>query len=151
MARIDEMIDEIIRNGTPAQQIVLGGFSQGGCLALQVALTGKHAGSLGGVFAFSSFLYNSTALSSEQDSHGKLPAEGVVAKLPVLMTHGEDDGMIPVASGRATAERVSALRKWRVSFVTFPGLQHEFDRRCLDKLSELLQEVFVGSTSGETQ
>ena len=51
---IHDLIRQAERMGIPAKRIVLGGFSQGGVLALQAGLTYEHE--LAGVAAFSSWL-----------------------------------------------------------------------------------------------
>ena len=139
--QVDEVIDELLQAGTRPDHILVGGFSQGGCLALHVALQGKHAATLGGVFAFSSFLYSTTSL-------GEATAARATGALPVLITHGEEDGMIPVGFGRATAKRVGELKAVSLEFYTFQGLQHEFDSRCLEKLAGFMRRVFPSGEGG---
>ena len=55
---IDKHIQDEIDAGIPAERIVLGGFSQGGCLSLLTGLTDRGQGSkkLGGVVVLSGWL-----------------------------------------------------------------------------------------------
>ncbi|KHN71126.1 Acyl-protein thioesterase 1 [Toxocara canis] len=51
---IHSMIDEEVRSGTPADRIIVGGFSMGGALALYAGLT--YDKPLAGILGLSSFL-----------------------------------------------------------------------------------------------
>lgn len=78
MATIYETIKELLTReidgcGIPAKRIIVGGFSMGGCLAMH---TGFHLNqNLGGVFALSAFLNNSSVVyeSLESRTAGDLP------------------------------------------------------------------------------
>ena len=50
--------------------------------------------------------------------------EAEPSKIPVYISHGSKDGMVEVAWGRATAERLKA-RGFDVNFVEHEGLDHE--------------------------
>ncbi|WP_219825746.1 alpha/beta fold hydrolase [Nonomuraea typhae] len=55
--------------------------------------------------------------------------------VPTLVLHGEDDALIPVAAGRATAAAVPGAR-----LVTFPGMGHDLPRplwpRIVDEITK---------------
>lgn len=53
-SRIDEIIQTEVDKGVSSRNIIIGGFSQGGALALHVSLRSKH--SLGGCIALSTWL-----------------------------------------------------------------------------------------------
>lgn len=95
-ASIHAMIDEAIEGGTPAERVVVGGFSQGGAMALLSSYTCKHK--LAGCVCFSGW----PALSEpENELHQKLRS-GANCKTPALVVHGTADGVVLPECGLAT-------------------------------------------------
>lgn len=88
---VHSLIVRETERGIPARRIVLGGFSQGGALALYAGL--RHPERLAGIAALSSYL----------PLAGRLPVEAAQANrdAPVFFAHGTDDPLI----GREVAER----------------------------------------------
>ena len=76
-AAVEALIAREVSRGSPAGNIVLAGFSQGGAIALQTAL--RHAERLAGVMALSTYVPLSDVLAAEAS-----PANRDV---PVLMAH----------------------------------------------------------------
>jgi phospholipase/carboxylesterase len=91
--RVEALIEREERRGTPAQRLVLAGFSQGGAIALQTGL--RHPERLAGIMALSCYL----------PIADKLPAEASAANkdVPIFMAHGTHDPI--VAPERATRSR----------------------------------------------
>uniref|UniRef100_A0A9L0TQK4 palmitoyl-protein hydrolase n=1 Tax=Equus caballus TaxID=9796 RepID=A0A9L0TQK4_HORSE len=109
---IKALIEHEMKNGIPANRIVLGGFSQGGALSLYTALTCPHP--LAGIVALSCWL----------PLHRAFPqaANGSAKDLAILQCHGELDPMVPVRFGALTAEKLrSVVTPARVQFKTYPG------------------------------
>ncbi|XP_021570197.1 acyl-protein thioesterase 2 isoform X4 [Carlito syrichta] len=112
---IKALIEHEMKNGIPANRIVLGGFSQGGALSLYTALTCPHP--LAGIVALSCWL----------PLHRAFPqaANGSAKDLAILQCHGELDPMVPVRFGALTAEKLrSVVTPARVQFKTYPGVTH---------------------------
>lgn len=77
------MINNEIKAGIPANRIILGGFSQGGALALYSALT--YPQKLGGVIGLSCWL----------PLHSSFPAVKTCPEdIPVLLCHGDSDPIV---------------------------------------------------------
>jgi phospholipase/carboxylesterase len=92
--------------GIPAERLVVAGFSQGGAMALFLALRWPER--LAGVIALSSYLPLGEALAAE--AH---PANAAVS---VLMAHGSLDPIVPLALGERSRDRLRALGyevEWR--------------------------------------
>jgi len=89
---------------------VLGGFSQGGALALYSGLTGSVV--LGGILALSTWLPLQNEISWDN-----------IQKPTVLQCHGDEDQMISLETASKTAKR---LEKELPSFTfkIYPGLDH---------------------------
>ncbi|KAL7980529.1 hypothetical protein Chor_001683 [Crotalus horridus] len=115
-AGIKAVIDHEIKNGIPANRIILGGFSQGGALSLYTALTCSHQ--LAGIVALSCWL----------PLHRTFPqaaSNGVNKDIAILQCHGEMDPMIPVRFGALTAEKLKGfVNPSRIQFRTYPRMMH---------------------------
>jgi phospholipase/carboxylesterase len=84
--------------GIAAARIILAGFSQGGAVVLFTGL--RHAESLGGIMALSTYL----------PMPSRLPIEAHTAnqRTPLFMAHGLYDPLIPVFQGEHSAELLRA-------------------------------------------
>jgi predicted esterase len=80
-SRINRIIQTEIDSGVPASKILIAGFSQGGALALHVALRSEH--SLAAAVALSTWL----PLNAEYP----LKMTSAAGQLPVLQIHGYED------------------------------------------------------------
>uniref|UniRef100_A0A8C0CEY2 palmitoyl-protein hydrolase n=1 Tax=Balaenoptera musculus TaxID=9771 RepID=A0A8C0CEY2_BALMU len=100
---IKTLIEHEMKNGIPANQIVLGGFSQGGALSLHT---------VGCLCPYRAF---------------PQAANGGAKDLTTLQCHGDLDPMVPVRFGALTAEKLgSVVTPARVQFKTYPGVRHRF-------------------------
>jgi phospholipase/carboxylesterase len=92
--------------GIAAGRIVVAGFSQGGAIALQLAL--RYPDRLAGLVALSTYLLLDHRL--EQDAHEANHG------LPVFFGHGTLDPMVPCRLGEMAAERLRGMGyavEWR--------------------------------------
>jgi phospholipase/carboxylesterase len=94
-AALDGYLDAVAAAGTPPGRTVLFGFSQGTMMALQVGL--RRAEPVAGIVGFSGRL-----LFPE-----RLPRE-IVSRPPVLLVHGDEDPMVPVAHLQEAAAALTA-------------------------------------------
>ncbi|PQA41715.1 alpha/beta hydrolase [Amnimonas aquatica] len=85
--------------GTPAERIVLAGFSQGGAMAYTIGLT--HPERLAGIIALSCYLPAPDLLRDELSETNRT--------LPVFAAHGRFDDIVPVALGEQARDSVAAL------------------------------------------
>lgn len=96
-AKVDAMLDEVENAlAPPAGKIVLGGFSQGAMLSLDVALRSRRA--LAGVV-----LLSGTHVAASEW------APNFVARntLPIFMSHGEQDEILPYGISEALKETLT--------------------------------------------
>ena len=97
---IDHFIDEILAAyPVDPQKLFLLGFSQGSLLSMCYALT--HPSRVSGVIAQSGYI--PSHLSLEIDESG-------VKDKPFILTHGEQDTMLPIEWARASRDRLQTLR-----------------------------------------
>ena len=116
--------------GIDRQRVVLGGFSQGACLACEV--TARHAGRWGGLFALSGGLIGTgpgPADAPPLRGMGGLYAEkafdyaGSLAGVPAFLGCSDVDPHIPLARVERTA-RVLRQRGADVDLRVYPGFGH---------------------------
>ena len=92
--RIDELIAREVERGVPAKRVVLGGFSQGGAMALFAGL--RYPEALAGVMCLSGYLLLPDALETEVSDANR--------SVSIFQAHGTSDPMVPLALGRGTRD-----------------------------------------------
>ncbi|MCL4132156.1 UNVERIFIED_CONTAM: hypothetical protein GTU68_008754 [Idotea baltica] len=112
---VHQMIEQEVKEGIPYSRIILGGFSQGGALALYSSLTFKN--SLAGVIALSCWL----PLRNEFPS-------GILGNTntPILQCHGIGDPVVPLKFGEVTSQ----LLKQFVPDLEFKTYKDMFHSSC---------------------
>jgi phospholipase/carboxylesterase len=105
--------DELARHGLSGDRLALVGFSQGTMMALHVGL--RRATPLTAIVGYSGRLTGAEHLAAE-----------LTGRPPVLLTHGDQDDLIPVDAlheARAALAACDISVEWHVS----PGLGHGID------------------------
>ncbi len=128
LATVGAVIDALGEQGIEPQNVVLGGFSQGACLALEYASRAASQGTrLGGVVALSGGLIT-------------LDQGGDLAGTPVFMGVAPDDAHIPLSRFQASADHLKA-RGAQVDARVYPGLGHSINKDELDAVRRVMQGV----------
>lgn len=109
---LDAFIDaELARHGLSEDRLALVGFSQGTMMSLSVGP--RRARRIAGIVGYSGMMIE--------------PAPGdVVTRPPVLLVHGAEDPMIPLAAFHKSEETLKRLG-FEVSTHVSPGLGHSID------------------------
>lgn len=111
-ANIQFMIQSEISSGIPANRILVGGFSQGGALALYTGLTSTI--NLGGLIGLSCWL----------PLHKSFPAARKIDDtVPIFQCHGEADPVLPYKFGQLSHFSLKTFMK-NAQFNSYPGLSH---------------------------
>lgn len=124
--QVSRLLDQLCaRFSIPPEQLVLGGFSQGAMLSLDVALhrATKPAALL---------LMSGTLLAESEWG----PRMASLAKLPVVLSHGRTDGILPFSIAEVLRDKLreaGAVVEW----VPFVG-GHEIPRAVLAAAKQLL-------------
>ncbi len=92
------LIEAEIARGIPPERVVLGGFSQGGAIALFTGL--RFPKRLGGILVLSAPVPFAGNLMGQ--------AEQVNREVPIFMAHGAYDGIIPFATAQAARNLLTA-------------------------------------------
>ena len=118
-ALVRALIERERERGLEAAQIVLAGFSQGAALALFVA--DRHEETLAGLMVLSGYeLLADTREAEQRDAN---------ARTPLLLCHGLDDPMVPIARGREAFESHAVNGR--------PAAKHEFPmahQMCMEEI-----------------
>lgn len=120
-AAIHDLINREVERGVPHQNIVIAGFSQGGAVAYQVALT--QPAPLAGLLALSTYLAIDDAASFIQNK-----------QLPIKIDHGTQDPVVPIILGQRATDSLTAAG-YDVDFSTYP-MAHQV---CLPQLQAIGQ------------
>ncbi len=102
-------------------QLILGGFSQGGLMALFSGLKN----SVKGIIAMSS-----VPLVAQQDMHA----------VPVLLTHGRDDTVVPLAGLELTQSELQKIGCIPTVFIS-PHMGHSIDDLCIEQINDFLKKL----------
>jgi len=131
--RASEVVLKLIADeeekGIPSNRIVLGGFSQGGALALYSAL--RSTKPLAGVVALSCWL----------PLFRHFPAAAVGNKeIPVLQCHGDLDNVVPYKWGKMTQELLKTFMT-NVELKTYKGLCHTSSEEEMMEVKCFLEKI----------
>jgi phospholipase/carboxylesterase len=113
--------------GIAPRRIVVAGFSQGAAVALHGALCYPEA--LGGILALSCYLPLQSALAAELSEANRAT--------PILMCHGVQDPVLPLALGLAACNWLRAAG-YRVEWKEYP-MQHQVCLREIQDISAWLR------------
>ncbi|WYZ39348.1 hypothetical protein EsH8_III_001262 [Colletotrichum jinshuiense] len=125
------LIQAEVDAGIPADRIVLGGFSQGGAMAIFSGLTGKHK--IGGIVGLSCWLLLSNKFA------GIVPEDKPNQDTPVWLGHGDADPLVRPELGALSAEALKKLG-YKVSRSLYPGMPHSACLEELDDVESFLRE-----------
>ncbi|RUO33855.1 alpha/beta hydrolase [Aliidiomarina soli] len=114
------LVEREIERGVPAERIILAGFSQGGAVAYQAALS--YQKKLAGVMCLSTYLATreTIRLSAEQQT------------TPFLIHHGSMDPVVPQSLGEQARDWLQA-RDYQVEFKSYP-MQHQL---CAEQIADI--------------
>ena len=130
-----ELIEGIEQQRTPAERIVLMGFSQGAVMSLDVGV--RYPRRLAGIVAMSGYLSSPETLAVETS-----PA---ATALPILLTHGTHDDVLPVEGSRL-AEVALQRHGCDVRLHEYP-IGHQISAEELSEVTTFLQRILKTARS----
>jgi phospholipase/carboxylesterase len=108
-AHVEHLIAREVQRGVPAARIVVGGFSQGGAVALYTGL--RHRERLAGIVALSCYLIDPESLAEAASEANR--------RTPVFMAHGTEDEVVRYAWGESSS-RLLESAGWPVEWHAYP-------------------------------
>ncbi len=124
---INAFVGRELERGIDSKKIIIAGFSQGGAVAYQVALS--HEKPLGGLLAMSTYL--ATADTIEYNEINKA--------IPIKIDHGVYDPVVPERLGRKSTSQLTQ-QGYKVSYQSYP-MEHAVCPEQIRDISEWLQGV----------
>ena len=124
---IRQLVDRETDRGIPSERIVLAGFSQGGAVAYQTALT--YMQPLAGLLCMSSYFATRETITPNSANRN----------LPVFICHGTQDPMVPERMGRE-AEGELMARGYEVEYKSYP-MEHAVCAEEVADISRWLQRL----------
>ena len=117
---IVKIINQQIDLGIPSERIIVAGFSQGGAVAYQVALSFPET--LGGLLALSTYFATEKTIR-------KHPAN---QDIPILIMHGSHDDIVPESLGIKAKNHLTELN-YKVDYLSYP-MPHSV---CLEQIKQI--------------
>lgn len=127
---IERLIAQEETRGIKRHRIMLGGFSQGGCMSLLSAC--KLTLPIGAVFALSSYL---PALKN----NGEVSEAGL--ETPIFIGYGDEDQVVPAPLSLGAASELRKLGAKEVEVRDYPGMDHSVCEQEITDLADFLCRV----------
>lgn len=129
---IQSLVDEEISKGIAPDKIIVGGFSQGGALALgSAALLDKK---IGGIMALSGFCTIPQILKESMKENNKNTA--------IFHGHGTADPVVPYEMGVMCADFYRSQGFSSYDMKSYPGMAHSTCNEELIDIVEFLRKVY---------
>lgn len=130
-AQVEELAAAEAARGVPRSKIVLAGFSQGGVIALHLALRSEQR--FAGVMALSTYVHDHEHLADE--------VSFASIDTPIFMAHGQQDPMIPMhraITSRTALTNLGYQVEWREY-----GMGHQVCPQEIADIGQWLGGVFA--------
>ena len=139
-----ELVAQEERNGIPRNKIVIGGFSQGGAIALTTGLLFKSiekrdstdlTTKFAGIMALSTYL---PIKDHFMEYKNEIPVD-----TPIYMSHGTEDQVISFDwADKSKNVLKRELKCEDVKFDTVPRLGHSINEKVIESMAKFLKKVF---------
>lgn len=137
-----ELVAEEEKRGISRDKIVIGGFSQGGAVALTTGLlfkqidpTSKNSPDFAGIMALSTYL----PIKDHFEHH----KSSISSATPILMCHGTADQVISYRwAEQSRLFMKDHLQCKALEFESFPNLAHSINEKGINSMAAFLKKVF---------
>ena len=127
--RVHDLIEREIERGVQASRILLAGFSQGGAVAYQAALTFPDR--LAGIVALSTYFPTEHSIKVDQ----------VQTNLPILICHGSLDPVVAEALGLAAKEALER-RNFQPEYKSYV-MEHQVCPEEVTDINEFFKKILL--------
>lgn len=126
--QVHALIEREIARGVPSEKILIAGFSQGGAVAYEAALS--FAKPLAGLLTLSTYFA----------THETVVEDAVNKTIPILIQHGSEDSVVDEVLGQRAYRQLSD-RGYAVQYESYP-MEHTLCGEQIEAISLWLQERF---------
>jgi phospholipase/carboxylesterase len=127
-AAVQMLIEREVQRGVRRGRIVLAGFSQGAAISLQTGL--RQDEPLAGLVALSGYLPLADKLAAERHAAS--------AEVPILMAHGTDDPVVPIARAIRSRDLLGSLG-YQVTWHEYP-MPHAVCGEEIEAIAQFLRD-----------
>jgi len=124
---IAAFIDREISRGINSERIIIAGFSQGGAVAYQTALT--YPKPLAGILGLSTYFATQDSIKVDQANQN----------IPIQIYHGSKDDVVPEVLGQQSYDKFQAMGL-PVNYATYP-IEHSVCLEEIDEISKWFQVI----------
>lgn len=114
------LVEAEIARGVPSKNIIIGGFSQGGAVAYELALS--YPKPLGGLFALSTYFATADTINLSEANRN----------LPIFVAHGSFDPVVAETLGQAAIKRLQEMG-YQPEYQSY-GMDHSL---CLEEVRDM--------------
>ncbi len=129
--RIANLIEEVVREGVPPDKIIIAGFSQGGAVAIETALT--YPRRLAGLISLSSYFPTYKTIETVEANNN----------LPILICHGTEDPVVAEDKGEKTYRTLTQMG-YKVEYKTY-NTEHNVIQEELEDIGDWIELRFTDS------
>jgi phospholipase/carboxylesterase len=122
---VGEFISRELERGISCERIIIAGFSQGGAVAYELALS--YPKRLGGLMAFSTYFATKETIN----------LNAINQDMPILIAHGTNDNVVPCILGEQ-ANTLLIEKKYSTEYKTYP-MEHSLSIEQIHDVSAWLQ------------
>jgi predicted esterase len=133
LAAIERALTQVEAAGISRDRVLIGGFSQGACLAAEFVV--RHAGSYGGLFVLSGGLIGPPGTTWQSD--------GRLERVPIFLGCGTADPHIPLDRVQETANVFRGMGA-EVTERIYPGMGHMINQDELNHVRGMMQAITSG-------
>ncbi|XP_071837893.1 acyl-protein thioesterase 1-like [Apostichopus japonicus] len=131
---LQSLVQDEEKKGIPSDRIIIGGFSQGGAVALHAALTMNKK--IGGLILLSTWL----------PLHAKILKEVKGDKsFPVFQAHGTSDPVVNFALGKMSYEKVKSVLP-NITFKDYGGMGHSSSPTEMVDVKEFIKKALPNAS-----
>ena len=127
---VHDLISREIERGVRSDRIVVAGFSQGGAVSFEAALTYPHR--LAGIMALSTYFATAATVAINP----------VQQSLPILICHGSEDPVVPESLGRKSVSTLQDLG-FAPEYAVYP-MEHAVCPQQIADLGGWIERALIG-------
>jgi predicted esterase len=139
IAAIEELIAGLGAEGVPPERVVVAGFSQGACLALEHAA--RHPRRYAGIAGLTGGLIGPPGTPRDD-----LASRGSLAGTPVFLGSGDPDPHVPWARVEETAEALGGIGA-EVTLRCYPGMPHTVNREEIAAVRTMVEAALAAAVA----